>query len=218
MSESGIVWLPEAPADYVLVFRGDPDGDHSVVIGTFPDSDNVFEVGKGLQGAELDGQSVRVHCTLAGEAERVRRLFSERGAIDARAERGTVAFVAVGSWRGTSQEILDRRREVTAHIVVSGGGEGARAHRFDRQCERCGEFQGQVLLAPRDGVMIDNRQLRCRCDSIPCRYCESGSVRRPLSEHLDPERRAGSTPWFGYLVSCGGCQIAGRGPQLQLST
>ena len=87
----------------------------------------------------------------------------------------------------------------------------------ETQCPRCGEFLGRVNVLPPEGMMIDKRELRCRCEGIACRSCGTGMVQRPLSDHFDPERRAGHCHGFGYLVPCGACQAAGRGPRVLMS-
>jgi hypothetical protein len=101
---------------------------------------------------------------------------------------------------------------------VSFGVEGPRCYRFEDQCPTCGEFRGKINVLPHGGVLVDTRTPNCRCVSILCRYCEDGRIGRPLAEHFDPERRAGRTRWFGYLVPCGNCQAHGRGPRVVMST
>ena len=98
--------------------------------------------------------------------------------------------------------------------MLSWGGAAPPLLLLEKQCRRCGEFRGKIRVKPQGGMLLDSRELSCRCKSIPCRYCEDGSVRRPLSEHFDPERRSGHVPWFGYLVPCGSCQATGRGPEV----
>ena len=211
-------WVTRAPADYMLVFTGDPDGEHAVVSARFEDDEQARDAGRGLEGAELGDRELHVYCTLPGEADRVLTGVRKTTAQESWVDSGTLAFVAVGEGSGTSEETASNRRNVTARIVLAGGGQTPRCYRFEEQCEACGELRGKINVLPGGGVMIDTRQLSCRCESIPCRYCEDGKVRRPLSEHFDPERRAGRMPWFGYLVPCGRCQAAGRGPDVLMST
>ena len=218
MSGSSYAWVTQAPADYLLVFTEDPDGEHAVVSARFEDDEQVRDAGRGLQGAELGDSELHVYCTLPGEADKALTHLREALAQESWAESGTIAFVAVGEGSGTSGEAASGRRNVRARIVLSGGGDTPRCYRFEGQCEACGEFRGKINMLPSGGVMIDTRRLGCRCESIPCRYCHDGNVRRPLSEHFDPERRAGRMPWFGYLVPCGRCQAAGRGPDVLMST
>jgi hypothetical protein len=206
------------PADYILVFTEDPGGEHATVRARFEDAARIREPGLGLEGAEIGERELFVYCTLPGETDRVVASLRQAPVQEAWVESGRIAFVAVGEGCGTSTEAADRRRNVKARIVLSFGGETPRLYRFDGQCRACGEFRGKINVLPSGGTMIDTRQLACRCESIPCRYCEDGKVRRPLSEHFDPERRPGRMPWFGYLVPCGGCQAAGRGPVVLMST
>jgi len=218
MAGGQYAWVNHAPADYMLVFSEHPGGEHAVVSARFEDEDQVRDAGRGLEGAELGDTELHVYCTLPGEADRVLAHVQKGPARAAWVERGEIAFVAVGEGSGTSSETASKRRDVTARLVLSGGGNAPRCYRFDDQCATCGEFHGKINVLPRGGVFIDTRWLSCRCDSIPCRYCPDGKVRRPLSEHFDPERRAGCVPWFGYLLPCGQCQAAGRGPRVLMST
>lgn len=218
MTGSRFAWVTHAPADYLLVFTEDPGAEHAIVSARFADEEQVREAGRGLQGAELDGSELRVYCTLPGEADQVLTHIRKTPAQDSWVESGTIAFVAVGEGSGTSNETASNRRKVTARVVLAQGGNAPRCYGFEDQCQTCGEFHGKINVLPGPGVYVDTRRLRCRCESIPCRYCEDGKVRRPVSEHFDPERRAGRMPWFGYLVPCGRCQAAGRGPDVLMST
>ena len=217
MASDHFAWVTHAPADYMLVFVEDPDGEHAVVSARFEDQEQASKASRGLEGLEVGEERVRVYCTLPGEPERVVARLREASARAASVERGTIAFVAAGDGSGTSTETATRPPKARARIVRSGGGDAPRCYRFERQCATCGELRGRINVLPGHGAYIDTRELSCRCVSIPCRYCEQGRVRRPLSEHCDPERRAGRMPWFGYLVPCGGCQAAGRGPRVQMS-
>lgn len=217
MIDRQFAWVTHAPADYMLVFTEDPEGEHSVVSARFEDQDELRAAGGSLEGAEVAETELHVYCSLPGEDEQVLARLRTASSVEARVDRGKIAFVAVGSGTGTSSEAADGRRDVTARIVLSAGGDGPRRYVFESQCKACGEFRGKINVLPREGVIIDSRSLSCRCESIPCRYCEHGTIRRPLSEHFDPERRAGSVPWFGYLVPCGHCQAAARGPKVQMS-
>jgi hypothetical protein len=213
-----IAWVTHAPADYIMVFSEDPDGEHAAVSARFASAHQAQGAGLASEGAEIDERKLCAYCTLSGEADRVRERFHEASALETWVDRGTIAFVAVGDGSGTNPEVASRRRNVTARIVLSGGGHGPRCYRAKEQCPRCGEFLGPINVMPHGPMLIDTRELSCRCVSIPCRYCRTGRVRRPLTEHFDPERRAGRMPWFGYLVPCGGCQAAGRGPRVLMST
>lgn len=212
-------WATHAPADYMMVFEQDPDGEEAVVNASFRGEEERRSAAAGLEGVELSvgGTDLSVYCTLPGEPEEVLATLEGRGGVG-EIERGRISMVAVGDAEGTSSEAADGRRSVEARVVVSFGGAGPRIYRPDRECERCGEFLGKILVLPRGPVSLDSRLLKCRCTSIPCRYCGQGRVRRPLTEHFDPERRSGHVPWFGYLVPCGSCQVAGRGPRVILST
>jgi hypothetical protein len=218
MRDAQIAWVTHAPADYVLFFVADPVGDHVLVRGHFSDGDAAWDAAAGLEGAEISGAEVRAYCTLAGEADRVARHLSGAPEACTSQEGGTVEFVAVGGGGWTTAEAVGGdAEEVLGYLVLSRGGDVPRCYRCTEQCQNCGEFRGSVNLFPDGGLMLDKRELRCRCDGIPCRYCDTGVVRRPLSDHFDPERRAGHTPWFGYLVPCGACQAAGRGPRVVMS-
>ncbi len=218
MTTGQYAWVTRAPADYTMVFSRDPGGEHAVVSARFEDEDQVRDATKGLEAAELADGELRVYCTLPGEPELALAHLRKAPADATRIDKGTIAFVAVGDGSGTSRETANGRRDVSARIVLSGGGEGPRHYAFKDQCATCGEFRGKIHVLPEGGILIDTRWLSCRCESIPCRYCEDGKVRRPFGEHFDPERRAGRMPWFGYLVPCGGCQAAGRGPRVLMST
>jgi hypothetical protein len=217
MTGGQFAWVTHAPADYMLVFSKHSDGEHAVVGGRFEDHDQLREAARGLEGAEVDEAGLNVYCTLPGEAEemlaRVRRDRARASWI----ETGTVAFVAAGDGSGASSETASTRQDASVRVVLSLGGNAPRCYRFDDQCTACGEFRGKINVLPGCGVLIDTRRLSCRCESIPCHYCQDGEVRRPLTEHFDPERRAGCTPWFGYLVPCGRCQAASRGPRVLMS-
>jgi hypothetical protein len=220
MSSGLIAWVTHAPADYILVFSEDPDGEHAAVSARFEDAAQARAAGQASEGVAIDetGTELCTYCTLPGEADRVRERFREASALKTWVERGTIAFVAVGDGSGTSLEAAGRRRNVTAWIVLCGGGDGPRCYRAKEQCATCGEFLGKINVVPQGEMVIDTRELSCRCVSIPCRYCDEGRVRRPLTEHLDPERRAGRMPWYGYLVPCGRCQATGWGPKVLMST
>ena len=219
MAGRNFAWVTHAPADYLLVFTEDPNGDHAVVSAQFENDDEAREASRSVEGAAVNGAQVAVYCTLPGEADLVLAHFRAGPAVSSECHRGTISFVAVGNGSATTSEgAAGTGRVVSARIVLSRGGDAPRHYLFDRQCPTCGEFRGKIHVMPGGGVLIDTRQLACRCESIPCRYCEEGRVRRPLSEHFDPERRAGCMPWFGYLVPCGGCQAAARGPRIQMST
>ncbi len=183
------------PCRLHVVFTGDPDGEHAVVGARFEDDEQALDAGRGLEGAELGDRELHVYCTLAGEADRVLTRVRKTAAQESWVDSGAIAFVAVGEGSGTSRETASGRRNVKARNVMAHGGETPRCYRFEEQCETCGELRGKINVLPAGGVMIDTRQLSCRCESIPCRYCEDGKVRRPLSEHFDPERRAGRMPW-----------------------
>ena len=173
----------------------------------------------GFEGVELGDKQVSVYCTLPGEPERViARLREASARRDVGRARDDRLRRRRATARGRAPRPRPAPRKARARIVRSGGGDAPRCYRFERQCATCGELRGRINVLPGHGVYIDTRELSCRCVSIPCRYCEQGRVRRPLSEHCDPERRAGRMPWFGYLVPCGGCQAAGRGPRVQMST
>jgi hypothetical protein len=217
MADGQIAWVTHAPADYMLVFTEDPDGKHAVVGARFDDEGDLREAGQGLEGAEVAGRKLHVYCTLPGEGDRVLVRLREAGSVETWVDRGAMAFVAVGDGSGTKRDTVDNRREVTARAVLSRGGDAPRCYLIEGHCAACGEFRGRIAVLPQGAMMIDTRRLACRCESIRCRYCDGGKVRRPLSEHFDPERRAGCVPWFGYLVPCGSCQAAGRGPRVQMS-
>ncbi len=220
MSTGTIAWFTHAPADYMLVFRMDRDGEHAVASARFDDPELVRAATAAAEANSIDedGMGLCAYCTVPGEADSVVAGYRDAGASETWIERGTVAFVAVGDGSTTDREAAGRRRDVAARVVVSEGGAGPRCYRLAKQCAVCGEFLGTIDVMPQGPMLLDTRELACRCTSIPCRYCDAGWVRRPLTEHLDPERRAGSVPWFGYLVPCGGCQVAGRGPRVQMST
>ena len=218
MPDAQIAWVTHAPADYVLVFVDDPSGDHAVVRARCRDAEEARDAATGLEGAELIGAEVRVYCTLPEDVERTVHHLSATPSVQIATDRGTLEFVAVGDGSGTTATTgRDDAEPVGAHLVVSTAGVVPRCYRLGDQCERCGEFHGKAIVLPRGGVMLDTRILTCRCDGIPCRYCHTGTVRRPMTEHFDPERRAGHMPWFGYLVPCGRCQAAGRGPRVIMS-
>ena len=219
LSGKPFAWVTRAPADYMMVFVEDSEGEHAVVSARYGDESELQGAANGLEGAEIAESELRVYCTLPGEADRVLARLQGTSAETAWINRGEIAFVAVGSGSGTSPEAADNRRNVDAQVVLSWGGEGPRRYALEEFCAECGEFRGRINVLPQGGMLIDTRLLRCRCEqSISCRYCEGGKVRRPLSEHFDLERRSGSAPWFGYLVPCGSCQVAGRGPRVQMST
>jgi hypothetical protein len=216
VTETGFAWVTGAPADYTMMFTADASGPHAIVIGAFEDQDQVSATARGLEGAELADGAVHAYCTLPEESDRVAVDLIAAGA-QTTVEPGVVAFVAsAGASRLLDVEPKDER-EVAARIVFSAGGHGPRAYRFTGQCPVCGEFLGRINVLPREAMLIDTRELSCRCRSIPCRYCSTGRVRRPLTEHFDPERRAGAVPWFGYLVPCGACQASGTGPEVLMS-
>ncbi len=215
MAAGQFAWVTHAPADYVMVFLADPGGEHAVVSGYFDGHEQAARAGRAFEAYGLGEKELNVYCTLPGEPERILdrlRPLAPRTSI----ERGTIAFVAVGGGSTTGEPATEPGK-VSARIIRSGGGDAPRCYRFERQCKTCGELLGRINVLPRDEVRIDTRELSCRCRSIPCRYCTEGRVRRPLTEHIDPERRAGRMPWYGYLVPCGGCQVAGRGPRVQIS-
>lgn len=61
----------------------------------------------------------------------------------------------------------------------------------------CGEVRGTA----------GGRTSTCLCDGIDCRRCALGRIRRPISDHFDPE--SGSfwhTPYFGDPAPCEFCQ------------
>src|SRR5512139_4000509 len=62
-------WATHAPADYMLVFVEEPDGEHAVVSARL--KKEVEPSGLGLEGAELSGEELSVYCTLPGEADEV---------------------------------------------------------------------------------------------------------------------------------------------------
>ena len=217
MTAGPYAWATHAPADYVLVFAEDPEGEHARVRAGFQGRDQAWAAGRGLEGVEVGDSELHVYCTLSGEADKVLAHLGGVPTQDPCVEKGTIAFVGASGGPGAGSESARRRRHVTACVVFSYGGDAPRCYRLDDQCNACGEFRGKINVLPRSGMYLDTRQLSCRCDSIPCRYCEEGNVRRPLSEHFDPERRAGCMPWFGYLIPCGHCQAAGRGPEVVMS-
>lgn len=216
MSNWNSVWAVGAPPDFLLLFEEDAQGEHALVRASFDSPEQAIDGAHGLEGVELDSTEVRAYCTLPGEAARVADRLDSL-AREVKTQPGTIKFLAIG---GRSAEPADEPpslRQATIRVVMSLSGSQPRHYSFDGQCERCGEFRGKIHVMPRPGVMLDTRELRCRCQSIPCRYCQTGTVRRPLSEHLDPERRSGHMPWFGYLVPCGLCQTSSRGPQVVMS-
>lgn len=218
MSDSPFAWVTHAPADYLLVFMEDPSGPHVVVSACCEEQEEVWATARGLEGAEISGAEIRVYCTLPGDVERALDHFADAPGIEVSVQHGTIEFVAIGDGSGTAAPARsDDGESLRAHLVVSCGWQAPRCYRFTEQCERCGEFHGKVLVMPGGVMLLDTRQLKCRCDGITCHYCAEGTVRRPVSEHFDPERRAGHTPWFGYLVPCGRCQTAGRGPRVLMS-
>ena len=219
MTDTPRAWATHAPADYMMVFVGDSNGQHAVVNARFRGRDELYEVSRGLEGAEIGekGEDLSVYCTLPGERDEVLTRLQTR-ARKAWIERGEISFVAVGDSEATSQDAANRRRKVDARVVLSWGGGAPRCYFFEGQCLRCGEFRGKIVVKPQGAMLLDTRQLSCRCTSVACRYCGEGRVRRPLSEHFDPERRSGHVPWFGYLVPCGNCQAAGRGPDIWMSS
>lgn len=208
-------WVTHAPNDYTMIFRADPGGEHAIVSGWFDEQQQARRVCEELKGGAVGGNRLDIYCALRGEAERVRARLGE-DAVRTSIERGEIHFVAVGGgWDPVAEGA--RGEAGDARMVWALGGAGPRHYRFTRQCPTCGELLGKIHVLPQDGVMIDTSELSCRCRSIPCRYCEGGSVRRPVTEHCDPERRAGRMPWYGYLVPCGDCQVAGRGPRVVMS-
>jgi hypothetical protein len=208
-------WFTHAPADHFLLFEDDPEGEH-VVVSARLDEQSRQELARRIEGGELTDESVRVYCTLPGESEQVRQLLDDGGGHEITATRGTVCFLATaGSPDGVE---WDAGEPVSVHVVAGLSGMGPRCYRFSGQCATCGELHGRVLPLPSGGVMLGLAQnLSCRCQGITCRYCRTGRVRRPLTEHCDPERRAGATAWYGYLIPCGACQTAGCGPDVILS-
>lgn len=223
MANDQFAWVNRAPADYTMLFRAEPGGEHALVSGLFEGREQARRACEDLEGGAAEDCRLDVYCTLPDEPERVLALLSERTET-ASVVHGEVSFVAIGSGRDLSESRGDRvaepgngGEEAETRIIVGLGGDAPRCYRFERQCTTCGELLGRINVLPAGGMMVDTRELSCRCTSIPCRYCERGRVRRPHTEYLDPERRAGRMPWFGYLVPCGACQAAGRGPRVLMS-
>src|SRR5215218_1853809 len=129
MTGCQFAWVTHAPADYMLVFTEDPEGDHAVVCARFEHENELSDAGRGLEGTEVADNELRVYCTLPGEAEVVLAEV-RKAAASAWIDRGTVAFVAVGDGSGTSNEGASGRRKVTARIVLSGGGQAPRRYAF----------------------------------------------------------------------------------------
>ena len=191
MAAGQFAWVTHAPADYVMVFIEDPDGEHAVVGARFEDHEQAVVASRGFEGVELGDKQVRVYCTLPGEPERVVARLREASARAASVERGTIAFVASGDDSGTSTETATTPRKARARIVRSGGGDAPRCYRFERQCATCGELRGRINVLPGHGVYIDTRELGCRCVSIPCRYCEQGRVQAAAQRALRPRAAGG---------------------------
>src|SRR5687768_1935250 len=100
-----IAWVNAAPADYMLVFVEDPDGEHAVVHARFGDEDGAESKAESrLEGFEIAENEVRVYCTLPGEPEQVLARLGEVGAEPTSVNRGTISFVAVGDGTGTNPE------------------------------------------------------------------------------------------------------------------
>ena len=188
MTGDQFAWVTHSPADYTLVFSKHLDGEHVVVSARFEDKDQAWDAARSLEGAQVDDTELHVYCTLPGEADTalagVRTAPTHVSWVDS----GTIAFVATGDGSATIRETVRRRENGPSLIVSSLGGNAPRCYRFDDQCTACGEFRGKINVLPGGGVCIDTRRLSCRCESIPCRYCQDGKVRRPLTEHFDPER------------------------------
>ena len=219
MAGRPIAWVTRAPADYMLLFVDDPEWRalrrHLL---KFRDADEAGDALRSARGGRSGGHrgAGLLHAPRGGRAH-PRPVRGSLHLSAAWADRGTISFGAVGDGSGTRAETEQGGHQMTARIAVSHGGDSPRCYQLAKQCPVCGEFRGKIGVLPSGGVMIDTRPLSCRCEAIPCRYCGPGTVRRPLTEHFDPERRAGSMPWFGYLVPCGNCQAAGRGPRVQMS-
>lgn len=194
-----------------MLFREEAGGEHTALRARFGSPAAARAAAADLGALEFADAVTWGYCTLPGEAAgMVERL---RAAADEVVDRsGWIEFLA----HAVSGEVTRLRRAPT-RLVRSAWGDRPRHCHVRGQCGRCGEFRGTVLVLPVGAMWLDKRELRCRCDGIPCRYCAEGVVRRPLAEHLDPELRSGHTPWFGFLVPCGGCQAAGRGPRVLLS-
>lgn len=223
MANDQFAWVTRAPADYTMLFRAEPGGEHAVVSGLFEGREQARRACEDLGGGAVEDGKLDVYCTLPGEPERALTRLGERTERTS-IVHGDVNFVAIGGGRDLSESRGDRAAgagnrggKAESRIIVGLGGDAPRCYRFERQCSTCGELLGRINVLPAGGAMVDTRELSCRCASIACRYCEHGRVRRPHTEHLDPERRAGRMPWFGYLVPCGGCQAAARGPRVVMS-
>ncbi|CAN5150928.1 hypothetical protein BH20ACT9_BH20ACT9_16410 [soil metagenome] len=122
MAGGQFAWVNHAPADYMLVFSEDPDGEHAVVSAQFEEVDLGRDAGRGLEGAEVADTELHVYCTLPGEADQVLAHVRNAPARAAWVDRGNIAFVAVGEGSGTTSETARGRRNVTARIVLSEGG------------------------------------------------------------------------------------------------
>lgn len=60
---------------------------------------------------------------------------------------------------------------------------------------------------------VQHLSATCICEGIPCRYCKTSKVRRPISNRFD---ESDGTVWhtshFGSVSPCPECHVAGRGP------
>lgn len=55
------------------------------------------------------------------------------------------------------------------------------------------------------------RRILCLCDGLVCAVCETGRIRRPISDHHDEATgRLLHTPWLIGLRSCPSCGAPGH--------
>lgn len=186
-------------------------------------------------GAESPGYSLLFLEDDAGDANRFLFRISpdEEGAVQAlaacelgglRTDEGLVVVTACAADEDRVRrlgESLSAVPECTSGVLKFIEREGASSLDFRlaqlEQCRDCGEVRGRAVLgddAEPDAELFGAR-LACRCQGVPCRYCELGTVRRPLTYSFDRETGIRHTPWFGYLLPCDDCQAAGRGPLVE---
>jgi hypothetical protein len=73
------------------------------------------------------------------------------------------------------------------------------------RCTTCAEARGWVIEG--DFGEVEFLSATCICDGIACRYCATGVVRRPISDHFDEQSgMVWHTSHFGGLARCKECR------------
>lgn len=60
LSSKPFAWVTHAPADYMMVFVEDSEGEHAVVSARYGDESELPGAGSGLEGAEIAGSELRI--------------------------------------------------------------------------------------------------------------------------------------------------------------